>query len=429
MPQPKPPHAPPLRRAWIAALVFLACFALLAVPTSRGPYPAGALAWPAPSPVLEGDEYGHIEGAERFFRAFFLERDFGSAIWREPLQSYGLYEPRMTHYTLGSIFRLSCVLGDAPPSCTPRPWAGRLDVAPSCSAAQVQTMKLMVALLAAAAVTLIFLFSWAEVGLPGALVVALLLAINPFTRGVATSLVREIPVLVYSAAALLALRSLERRLSRGIPWPALLGFAVFAALTVSCGLYGFPVYMVLLAILALRLRQAPARCVLVLVVVGAVGALVFFGHNPLLWSDPVGGLRTLTTGHLDYDNAGDKVLEPRLLSYLFSYPFLLLRWARLGLMNSLPPLQGWSWAVVGVGWALCAWSLWGARRLPSRIPLLWLVASFLWIGFIVVSRPQFRLSAKLFVLPAVPVVWLVGLRIGLALRALMARWRGAQNGM
>ncbi len=419
----QPPSSPSLlRRFWGSALVFPVVFALLAVPTDPGRRADDALPWPAPGSHLEGDEYGHIEGGERFFRAFFMERDFGGPIWQEPLQSYGRFEPRMTHYTLGSIFRLSCVLTDSPPACTPQRWQGKLDVAPSCSAVQVQAMKLMVAGLAAVVVVLLFLFSWGEVGLPGALLVAALLAINPFLRNVATSMVREIPVLLYGSVALLALRSIERQLPERIPWPALLIFSLFAALCVSCGLYGFPVYVVLLALLALRVRRAPGRCAIALGVVGVVGAAVFIGHNPLLWQDLFGGLHALTTGHLDYDNAGEKVLEPGLLSYLFSYPFLLLRWTRFSLMNSLPPLESPAYAVVIPSAVACLAALWGTRKLSSRVPALWLVACFLWTGFIVVTRPQFRLSAKLFVLPAVPVVWIIGLWLGALLRKLQGRF-------
>jgi len=393
------------------AVFMVAVVALVWRPPGSGPAGERAIPWLSPSPALVGDELGHVHCASTFTRLFFVERDFSHHLWAEPMNAYGRFEPRVTHYTLGALFYLTHdvagqVWGSGPITCE--------DAHQRVCDERVhfQLFKAAVGGLAAVCVVLMVLLVHAEVGAVGAAVAGALLLVNPLFRLVASSLVRETPVLLYSLLAFALLELAHRRFSGRFPFGLFIAVGLAAGLAVSCGLYAFPVYPAVLVAILLRGRARVWAALAACAVVVLVGLAVFYGTNPLLWQDLQGGLFSLTTGHFVEDTGSAGLREWGLLSYLASYPLLMVGGRALVLTNELPPVAGSSLPLVVVGWGLALWALYGLRGGRGLVPALWFAASVVWTGFIVVSRPAEFLSAKLFVLPAVALVWLVGVRCG-----------------
>jgi hypothetical protein len=379
-----------------------------------------AIPWLQPVPSLTGDEPGHLRCAITFTRLFFVERDFDSELWADPMMNYGRFEPRMTHYTLGGLFFGTMRAGG--PLLRIRGDCGGNLHSPCGQRAHHQLHKAAVGLLAAACVVMLFCLAGAEVGPIGGLAAAALLLLHPLFRLVAASLVREVPILLYSLLTFLLLQPVLRALPERLPVLrcALVGLA--AGTAVSCGLYAFPVYPAVAVALLARGWRSPLRSGAAFLIAVGVGVAVFFATNPLLWHDLQGGLHSLTSGHLEADAGSATIRQWQLLPWLATYPFLVFRSEPFDLWNNLPQLGGPALWTVGLGWALGLWALTGLRRGRGVLPAAWLLASAALTGFVVIARPAEFLSAKLFVLPAAALVWLVGLQLGATAHALYARW-------
>ncbi len=239
----------------------------------------------------------------------------------------------------------------------------------------------------------------------GGLVAAAVLLVHPVFRAAQVALLPDLPMLLFVLGALVCTqRGLAARRTRQGLW--LLDAGVLVGLAVSCKLYALVLVPVVPGAMLIAWSRVGWRGWVGLALGLAIGAGVFVGTNPYLWSHPHEALVAMTSGHvLAQEGAltglGSGLDSLRYLGWLpFSFPLVPSVTSRSEIV-SLGPL--WiSW----IGVALSALGLLmhiGRRR---WLPALFLVSSFALTAWVITRFDPSWLYPRAFLLPSVAAAWL-----------------------
>jgi hypothetical protein len=259
--------------------------------------------------IYHADEGMWIPISSMTFERSFVDRDFGSAFWREPYLSWGSHNPQIGKYIIGAGVWLAGYH-----STITIPYDSRKTLAeniayirqiPIPEAGLLHSARLPVALLGIVSCLLIYWLAsmvagqWCGLLAVASVVGAHLLALSSRRAMIDT------PALCLSLLALLALihtvRSLEAGSRRAIGWAALAGIG--CGLALGTKLSGGLMLAVCAAVLLLEaLRQArfgSARGLGATIAAGCVIAawawVIFFISNPFLFAAPIVGIRHMLT--------------------------------------------------------------------------------------------------------------------------------------
>ncbi len=364
-------------RLWTALVAMVAALALGAFMALRAP------------DAVQGDErgflyYGNMQ-AEMFVAC--VGGDEEACLdwrWAEPYEGYGAHNPKLGLYMLGTVDHLTRGL----------PVERR-----------VLAMRLLWSLLGALCVAGM---AWLGAGgraRAGGAVAAVLLLVHPVFRASQVALLPDLPMLLFVIAALICAQAgLEsRRLGQGL-W--LMDAGALAGLAVACKLYALAVLPVLVLVLVLEWRRVGWRGWLGLLLGLVIGAAVFVGTNPYLWSHPHDALQAMTTGHVLAQQGaltgfGSGLSSLRYLAWLpFSMPLLPAVNCRSEIAGLGPIWISWLGAVIcGMGLLMHI-----ARR--RWLPLLFLLFSFALTAWVITRFEPSWLYPHAFLLPSVAAVWL-----------------------
>jgi len=358
-----------------------------------------------------GDELGFARTASELVLAYgrclrFEAGAWSDPIWSDDLDNYGAPNPRVGVYVVGLV-------GLSVERAVPqhhRFTATRI------------TMNVMMALC-------VVLAAWLAASLSSpcaGLTATALLLVHPVVRASKAVILPEIPLLLFSLLALLALvKGLGARRGGQARFWLLVMAGLCVGLAIACKLYA----VALLPVFALALAMGARRLGFSGLAAGALGLLLgaaaFVFTNPLLVVDPLGGLRAMSSGHLSVLGGSSQPLGGGL-----EQVSLMLRWS-LELWGPIaPPLEELikhpepSW--VHPGALLVTLGLFGALLRRQVVPVAWLLCTLALVGWVVSRLPLDWLVVKTCLLPSVAIVLVCSCADPLVLaRALRDRFRPA----
>ncbi len=319
---------------------------------------------------------------------------FSDPLWSESLSHYGSHNPKVGLYTLAAIDRITT---------------------------RVAAQRLLMGTLAALTAALLFILA-ARTTSPtaGWCTLALLLA-SPAFRNVQAAMLPDLPMALFTAAALLVLAALHRRShapSRTVALLLLLG--LLAGLAVSCKLYAAALAPVIPLALAHRVHERPTLLAGGLAAATVLALAVFVGTNPMLWHDPLDGLHHMTSGHLAVWGGSSSAFHTASLGTMALHT--AYAWLPPGLVHghALPFPLAWIMSAA-VGWLLCAIGILLAARRRTWLPVLWFACSTLFLAWTVSRLHPSWILPKVFLLPNLGLVWAGGLALDAAADGLRAR--------
>ena len=348
---------------------------------------------------LCGDEPGFLRAGMLLTSALVdgaLAGDFSDPIWNESLENYGRYHPKVGVFILGALGHATSSSSDP----------GRTRILRAVAAAAAVGCVLLMFEIAATTGT------WVS-----GVLAALVLSLHPAFHCMKAAILPDVPMTLFSLLALwMLVRFAGSAADRGDPFRAntrirlyLLGFGLFAGLAVSCKLYACSLFGVLPVVLW-QVRRREAWTVLAWAAGACALALALFVvSNPMLYSNPVDGMRLMTSGHLDVaDGEGVHFFAESLAR---TWPAVLHVYVpqRVDVSTDLYELRHMyvdAPFFVGIVLFVAGGIVAVARR--NLQALAWAASSFALIAY-TYSRvpPEFHWGhPRMFLLPAVALAWL-----------------------
>ena len=373
-----------LKSILAVAVVYIAAFVVIAFSEGRR------------QQDLVLDEPGYLQHGIPLARAFWhglVARDFSDPIWKKMLDNYGTPSPKV-----GVLF-----FGVA---------SIALNIDPDLhDTSAVPALRLLIAAISAACVALIFMLGRCSASNVTGGVAAVLLLANPIFRSIQTAVLADALLALFVLLALWSLQHLDANLrqQRGA-WRWFVAFGAFAGLAVSTKLYGFAVYLVFVFVVARHAwlkSRGRALLAATALLVFALGAAIFVGTNPTLYDyhDFWPALRTITAGHLHSQRGVPNVLQVDAFPHLLTYPFIVFRGAAFDLHNLYASASAADFPAIVAGYVICLLGIVSAARKKSYLPVVWFVAAFLVVGYVVMTLGTNWIVAKVFLFPALAVVW------------------------
>ncbi len=366
---------------------------------------------------LCGDEPGFLRAGTLLTSALVdgaLAGDFSDPIWHESLENYGCYHPKIGVFILGA-------LGHATASYSV---PGRTRI-----------LRALAAAAAVGCVLLMFEIASSTGTWVSGVMATLVLSLHPTFHCMKAAILPDVPMILFSLLALwMLVRFVGSAADREDTFRAntrirlyLLGFGLFAGLAVSCKLYACSLFGVLPVVLW-QVRRREGWIVLAWAAGACALALALFVvSNPMLYSNPVDGMRLMTSGHLDVaDGEGVHFFAE---SFARTWPAVLHVYVpqRVDVTTDLYELrQMYVDAPFFVGIVLFALGLVVAVERRNLQALAWAVSSFALIAY-TYSRvpPEFHWGhPRMFLLPAVALAWLAS---GIDLEAARSALRGIRR--
>lgn len=359
---------------------------------------------PSLQPAGIGDE-GFANAGYDLFKTYFLERDFGSAIWFERWQNYGSPNPRLGPMILGGLFWLFHDVLLRPPKPEP----------------SILGVRIVVSLISAGTVAVLFdwlrrEFSSSAAGLAG----AVLLLAHPVFRSCQNLMLPDPIMALFAVMTLRAAARLAVSVDDRLYWADAIATGVLFGAAVSSRLYAAALVVPVAAGLLMQSPRRSARAIKASVVVAALSLGIFAGTNPLMLMSPRVALAEMTTRHVSRWADRNTSLKAGQIPYIVEIPFGALRVERYPdepkrppeaarLLQNPRPIWMASLALAAVGAILA-----GIRR--RTLPILFFVTAFLLVGRVVGAMSVGWIVAKVFLLPVIGVCALQACVVGAVFR-------------
>ncbi len=311
----------------------------------------------APMSLYFGDE-----STMGTFGAELLERgiargDFSGPIWWEDPSFWGSSNPRVGVYLFGLAFL-----------------AAYDERHPERLESRVRFLAAAIALLT---VYVFFRTLAVMIGVGPAYVGAVVFALHPVFRWVHVSVINDVLMLLFSlltvffAVRVMAEPDDETRSTRWWLWTA-----VCAGLAVATRLFALGLVVACGYLVLRQLRQTGRRALGYGLAMIAIVLLIFFATNPLLWWDPLFGLRQMSTGHVSRHMIGMQLHNFAHFEPLLRQTFTWFSPERLPQEGNIGAVSDWWWCLPGAFLTLL-----GLRRCRQAYCGLWLA---FFLGFVAV---------------------------------------------
>ncbi len=362
----------------------------------------------APMSLYFGDEstMGTF-GAELLERGF-AQGDFSGPLWWEDPSYWGSSNPRVGVYVFGLVF-----------------WAAYDERHPERLEYRVRLFAAAIALLT---IYVFFRTLAMMVGAGPAYAGAVVFALHPVFRWVHVSVLNDVLMMLFSlltvafAVHVMAESDDEARSTRWWLWAS-----VFAGLAVATRLFALGLAAVCGYLVIHQFLTKGRRALGYGLAMFAVVLLIFFATNPLLWWDPLFGLRQMSTGHVSRHEVGAHVFSYEHFEPLLRQTFTWFYPARLPQEGYIGTASEWLWCIPGL-----ILTLLGLGQCRKAYCGLWLA---FFLGFTVVVgltagsltlswyKPKLALgsTAGAIALAAFGLAHLTQVR---PIKTLLTRWRG-----
>lgn len=318
-----------------------------------------------------------------------LAGDWSNPLWQEPLENYGSPNPRIGVLVVGAV--------------------GLIAEAATRPNEPVQLTRTLMAGIAALSPTFLFLLlcgdrraRWPTVG---AIIGVALLLSNPTFRSIESSPTPDVPML---AAVFVSLALMARMEQRGaVSTSGMLILATLLGVGVSTRLYAVALFPTALVLVAVIYRGTPRQAMKWLVALLCVGVTIFVATNPLLYSNPIHGLKLMTIDHFP-THGGDAMpfSRPGSLASMTTFPWPVSQPTETVAQSHLSPESSPSYQAVLWGVSLSLLGLVHAIRTRQFVAITWFISAFAVITYVVCSFPPVWIRQKVFLLPASGLVWL-----------------------
>gem|GEM_PF-3275633 len=362
----------------------------------------------APMSLYFGDESTMGAFGAELLQEGIAQGNFSGPLWWEDPSYWGSSNPRVGVYLFGLAF-----------------WAAYDERHPERLEPRVRLLAAVIALLT---VYVFFRTLALMVGAGPAYLGAVVLALHPVFRWVHVSVINDVLMMlfclltVYFAAQVMAFKDDDNRST-----PYWLWTAVFAGLAVATRLFALGLVAVCGYLVVCQFRKTRWRALGYGLVTIAVVLLIVFATNPLLWWDPLFGLRQMSTGHISRHEVGNRLFEYAHFEPLLRQTFTWFYPARLPQAGAIGTAGDWLWCLPGLFLTLL-----GVSQCRKAYCGLWLAFFF---GFVVVVgltassltlswyKPKLALGATAGAI-ALGVFGLAHLAQGRLVKTILTRWRG-----
>jgi 4-amino-4-deoxy-L-arabinose transferase-like glycosyltransferase len=247
-----------------------------------------------PEAKIRTDEPAYISGSTKYFKAYFIERDYSSSVWNQWL---AYTQPPVTYYLFGAVFFIT---GHGDKRMGWKFWNDPLepffyDLLP--------IARMTISITAVITILFVYLFGVVVFNLQVGLIAALLTLANPIFRFQARIAYPDIPLLLTMVLTVLLIffwyKSLKKqKIIQILIHSALIGFVIgicgSTRLNGSLGGFVYAGFCFILT-LSLGLRRKPAvlmkkkmfLILLSLFMAVLISSVVFVSLNPFLYPNPI----------------------------------------------------------------------------------------------------------------------------------------------
>ncbi|MFC2140418.1 phospholipid carrier-dependent glycosyltransferase [Candidatus Auribacterota bacterium] len=368
----------------LTLLVFLISFLLNIFPS---------FFYPSSIELPYDDEPGYIGYGRIQFETLFIEWDLFSGIWQENFKGYGTPNPRLPAYIIGFFKYLADKINSS-----------------------FFTTRMLMLSLAAGCSTLLYILVRLTVSNIAGIIAAELLLLNPIFQSIRDRMVYHIPLLFFTLLTLISLVKIKRNFKKAHN-KKIYSRGILLGITISCHLYAIALWPVLLSALLVGIGRKFKESISIFFYVSLIAFSVFIITNPLLYSDLVGGIKCMTTGHVTMVKAGVAgCTKPdpdfSFIKYIITFPFILFRnppFMMAGVKNQWPPSPS-DYFFIGIGYLLFIRGMIkiiSNRGNKRNIPLAFFFSIFSLISYIIISLPNdWWTMPKTFILNVASLIWI-----------------------
>ena len=368
-----------------------------------------------PEAKIRFDEPAYISGSTKYFKAYFIERDYSSSIWNEWL---AYTQPPVTYYLFGAVFFIT---GHGDKRMSWKFWNDPLepffhDLLP--------IARMTIAITAVITILVVYLFGVVVFNLQVGLIAALLTLVNPIFRFESRFAYPDIPLLLTMVLTVLLIFVWynflkKQKITQILIHSAVIGFVIgICGSTRLNGALGGFVYAGFCFILTLSLGLRRKLAVLMkkkmfliflsLFTAALISSVVFVSLNPFLYPNPINKTKNMIRHRISEGRYHQRMFPDKALFTLKDRFRTVLYKTFYSQSSFNNPILHWSFGVVLFLIGILA-SIhreirrWRQNDLPSgeSLGLIWFAVYFVAICLYV------TMVWDRYYLPLVPVVSLI----------------------